>query len=234
MTLPSYGQGFSYAVDIVFCIDVTGSMGPVIDQVKEGALALHERVQAAMQKQGKSITQLRVKVIAFRDFAHNADDALEVSEFFTLPMQSAEFKRFVRPLQARGGGDEPESGLEALALAIQSDWESGLDRRRHVIVVWTDASAHPIGTAGARAAHTYPRGIPVTEDDLFESWGYEGSQIATMEYSAKRLLIFAPDATPWNVIDAHWENVINVPSKAGSDVTDVELDEVIQAIANSV
>ena len=30
----------------------------------------------------------------------------------------------------------------ALALAVGSDWEKGLDRRRHVIVMFTDAPAH--------------------------------------------------------------------------------------------
>ena len=33
-------RGLSYAVDIVFCIDVTGSMTPIIDQVKANALRL--------------------------------------------------------------------------------------------------------------------------------------------------------------------------------------------------
>ena len=229
-----YGQGFAYAVDIVFCIDVTGSMARVIEEVKNGALSLHKQLQGAMEKEGKSIAQLRVKVVAFRDFADNASDALETGGFYTLPDQAGEFENFVRPLRAQGGGDEPESGLEALAVAIQSDWERGLDRRRHVVVVWTDASAHPIGSPAARAAHTYPSGIPMTYDDLFESWGYEGSQVATMEFSAKRLLIFAPDTTPWNVVQADWENTILVHSKAGSDVKEFELDEVIQAVANSV
>ena len=31
-------RGLSYAVDIVFCIDVTGSMTPIIDAVKANAI----------------------------------------------------------------------------------------------------------------------------------------------------------------------------------------------------
>ena len=39
-------RGLSYAVDIVFCIDVTGSMTPIIDQVKANALRFYDDVQA--------------------------------------------------------------------------------------------------------------------------------------------------------------------------------------------
>ncbi len=34
-----------YAVDIVFVIDITGSMTPVIDQVKQGALTFHDKLR---------------------------------------------------------------------------------------------------------------------------------------------------------------------------------------------
>lgn len=40
--------------------------------------------------------------------------------------------------------DEPESGLEALALAMGSDWETSGTSKRHAIVLFTDASAHPL------------------------------------------------------------------------------------------
>lgn len=226
--------GLRYAVDIVFCIDVTGSMAPVLEQVKTGALSLHERLQAMMAERSKLISQLRIRVVAFRDFADRADDALETTDFLLIPEQADRFGEFVRGLKPTGGGDEPESGLEALAVAIGSDWERGLDRRRHVIVVFTDASAHPLGTDGARRAATYPAGIPQTMDDLFEAWGHRHSQTATMENSAKRLLLFAPDTTPWNMVAADWNNTIFTQSRAGDGLEEFEMDEILHAIANSV
>ena len=51
---------------------------------------------------------------------------------------------FVNGLIAEGGGDAPESGLEAVALAMNSPWTTAGDRRRQVIVVWTDQPAHPL------------------------------------------------------------------------------------------
>lgn len=154
--------------------------------------------------------------------------------FLALPARTDDFDSFVQRLNAVGGGDEPESGLEALSLAIDSDWERGQDRRRHVIALFTDASAHPLGTAAARGVSTYPPSVPATIDELFEHWGYPSSQSATMENSAKRLLLFAPDTTPWNVIAADWNNTIFLPSKAGDGLEEIELQEIINAIANSI
>jgi hypothetical protein len=224
--------GLAYAVDIVFCIDVTGSMAPVIETVKEGAISFHKRLESAMAGKNKSISQLRLRVVAFRDFADNPSDAIEASDFWHIPEQTADFEGFVRRLRAGGGGDEPESGLEALALAIGSDWERGLDRRRHIIAVFTDASAHPVGNGSSAA--TYPRNIPSSMDDLFEQWGYGSSQTAKMENAAKRLLMFAPDAQPWNMIAADWNNTIYLQSQAGNGLDEYELNEIVDLIANSV
>lgn len=229
-----YSGGFKYAVDIVFCIDVTGSMSPVIDAVKENVRSFHSLLGDAMAEKGKAISQLRVRVIAYRDFADNPSDALERTDFLTLPDQQGAFESFVKRLRAMGGGDEPESGLEALSVAIDSAWERGQDRRRHVIALFTDASAHPLDGSTARSAATYPQSIPATIDELFERWGYPSSQSAAMENSAKRLLLFAPDTTPWNVIAADWNNTIFLPSKAGEGLEEVEMQEIINAIANSI
>jgi hypothetical protein len=232
--IEKYRGNLQYAVDIVMCVDITGSMNPVLDAVKESALRFHQRLHEMMASKGKEISQLRLRVVAFRDFGDNPDDAIEQTGFLRLPEQSAEFERFVRGLRAIGGGDYPESGLEALALAVNSPWEKGLDRRRHVIVVFTDAPAHPLGTVGA-AAQAYPRDIPGSLDELFEQWGYARSQMAVMEQSAKRLVLFAPEEEPWKeAIGEEWDLTLHFPSKAGEGLEEFEMDEIIETIANSL
>src|SRR5215210_1318202 len=136
-------RGLSYAVDIVFCIDVTGSMTPIIDQVKANALRLYDDVQSNLTEKGKNVDLLRVRVLAFRDFAADDAAALQESPFFALPSERGGFSEFVNGLVAEGGGDAPESGLEAVALAVDSPWTTTGDRRRQVIVVWTDQPAQP-------------------------------------------------------------------------------------------
>lgn len=223
-----------YAVDIVLCIDATGSMGPTLDNVKHSALSFPGRLAQEMAAKGRGISSLRLKVIAFRDFGDRAEDALVETKFLSVPAELDEFERTVRSLEPTGGGDEPESGLEALALAMAADWESGLDRRRHVIVVFTDAPAHRLGDPKQIRAHTYPRSVPATIDELFGQWGHAQSRGALMENSAKRLLIFAPDVFPWNDIADDWNNTLFFPSTAGEGLEEWEMDEIIATIANSL
>ncbi|MEU9097819.1 vWA domain-containing protein [Streptomyces sp. NPDC048361] len=229
-----YQGNLQYAVDIVLCIDATGSMFPVLDTVKASALQFHERLDGVMGKKGKAISQLRLKVIAFRDFGDDPSTAIEQTDFLHLPSQARDFEQFLSGINATGGGDIPESGLEALALAVNSPWETGLDRRRHVIVMFTDAPAHPLGTAGA-SAQAYPAGIPRSIDDLFEQWGYARSQTSVMEQSAKRLVLFAPDEAPWSdPIAEEWDLTLHFASKAGQGLEEFEMDEIIETIANSL
>ncbi|MGM9439420.1 vWA domain-containing protein [Streptomyces murinus] len=228
-----YQGNLQYAVDIVLCIDATGSMNPVLGSVKESAFTFQQRLEAVMQNKGKAISQLRVRTIAFRDFGDNEDDAIEQTGFLTLPDQAEEFRGFLAGIQAGGGGDRPESGLEALALAVGSPWETGLDRRRHVIVMFTDAPAHPLGGPHS-ALQRYPTAVPRSADELFERWGYAGSQEAVMEQSAKRLVLFAPDEEPWNEMQEDWDMTLHFPSKAGHGLEEFEMDEIIDTIANSL
>lgn len=223
-----------YAVDIVMCVDVTESMTPILENVKRSALSFPERLAAEMHAKGRGISSLRLKVIAFRDYGDRADNAMAETPFFRMPAEMARFERFVESLRATDGGDEPESGLEALALAVNSDWETGLDRRRHVIVMFTDASAHPLGDPAQTAAHTYPHTMPSTMDGLFGQWGHSGSNSAVMENSAKRLLLFAPEQYPWTNIADDWNNTLFFPSVAGEGLEEWEMGEIIATIASSL
>ena len=52
----------SYAVDIVFVIDITGSMQPVINNVKAAALSFHSDLEKVMAEKGKTISKLRAVI----------------------------------------------------------------------------------------------------------------------------------------------------------------------------
>ena len=202
-------RGLSYAVDITFCVDVTGSMTPILDQVKANALGFYDDVQANLTEKGKNVDQLRVRVIAFRDFKADGDAAMQESPFFALPASQADFSAFVNGLIAEGGGDAPESGLEAVALAINSPWTTTGDRRRQVIVVWTDQPAQPLDPSvlpGELASR-----VPVDFSALTDLWENEQGPMGS---SAKRLILFAPDGPGWSDISGVWENV-GAPPLAG-------------------
>ncbi len=222
-------RGLSYAVDIVFCIDVTGSMTPIIDAVKANALRFYDDVQTNLTAKGKNVDELRVRVIAFRDFAADGEAALQESPFYRLPAEQSSFSDFVNGLIAEGGGDAPESGLEAVALAINSEWTTRGDRRRQVVVVWTDQPANPLEPA-AVPVELRPR-VPADFSALTDLW--EDTQ-GRLGASSKRLILFAPDGPGWSDISAVWENVVHHPSQAGGGLSDVDYGTIVDSIGNSV
>lgn len=225
----------SYAVDIVLCIDVTQSMAPILNNVKHSALSFPNRLAQEMASKGRGISSLRLKVIAYRDYGDNPNDAMLESPFFAVPGELDRFEQAVRALHPSGGGDDPESGLEALALGLASKWETGLDRRRHVVVVFTDAPAHPLGDPLQTRARTYPPSIPSSLDELFTQWGYgQQSQGSIMEQSAKRLVIFGPEVYPWTDIADEWNKTVFFPSVAGEGLQEFEMSQIIAVVANSL
>jgi hypothetical protein len=222
-------RGLSYAVDIVFCIDVTGSMTPIIDAVKANALRFYDDVQTNLTAKGKNVDELRVRVVAFRDFVADGEAALQESPFFHLPAEQGEFSDFVNGLLAEGGGDAPESGLEAVALAVNSPWTTRGDLRRQVIVVWTDQPAHPLEPAVVSAE--LRKRVPADFNALTDLW--EDAQ-GPLGASSKRLILFAPDGPGWSDISGVWENVVHHPSQAGGGLSDVDYGTIVDSIGNSV
>ncbi len=222
-------RGLSYAVDIVFAIDVTGSMTPILDAVKTNALGFYDDVQTNLTAKGKNVEQLRVRVVAFRDFAADGDAALEESAFYTLPAERADFAEFVNGLIPQGGGDHPESGLEAVAVSINSPWTTTGDRRRQVIVVWTDQPAHSLDPSVVPA--DLSSRVPADFSALTDAWEDEQGQMGS---NSKRLILFAPDGPGWSDISAVWENVVHHPSQAGGGLSEVDYGTIVDSIGNSV
>lgn len=224
-------QGLKYNVDIVMCIDCTGSMGDLLDTVKSKALSFHSDLYDKCKAKDKDISNLRIRVIGFRDFYADKESAMQDSGFFNIPEYESDFKNFVGRLFPIGGGDEPENGLEALAMAINSDWTTGGDRRRHIIVVWSDASTHPLQLDKC-LNEFYPNDMPKDFDELTEWW--DDDQAGKMQKSAKRLILFAPDASAWTEIGINWQNTVHHPAKAGEGLGDVDYETIMSTIVNSI
>jgi hypothetical protein len=216
-------------VDIVFCIDVTGSMTPIIDAVKTNALRFYNDVQTNLTAKGKNVDELRVRVVAFRDFGADGEAALQESPFFALPAEQSAFRDFVSGLVAEGGGDAPESGLEAVALAMTSPWTTRGDRRRQVIVVWTDQPAQQLDPTVLPAG--LQERVPTDFSALTDMWEDPQGPLGS---SSKRLILFAPDGPGWSDISGVWENVVHHPSQAGGGLSDVDYGTIVDSIGNSV
>lgn len=221
----------TYNVDMVFCIDCTGSMENIIELVKNNALNFYTDVTNAMEIKHKHINQLRVRVVAFRDYLADGEDAMLVTDFFKLPEDAANFEACVRSLKADGGGDDPEDGLEALAYAIKSKWDTESMKKRQVIVVWTDAATHSLGYGSSSPC--YPGGMAKNLTELSQWWG-DAQHPGFIENNSKRLLLYAPDAPDWNVISQNWNNVLHFASEAGKGLEEFDYEQIIETISNSL
>ncbi|MDD3920499.1 MAG: hypothetical protein PHO41_04945 [Eubacteriales bacterium] len=220
----------TYHVDMVFCIDATGSMRHVLDFVKHNAMNLHKDIMLAMSKKHKVISQMRIRIIAFRDYIVDGEKAMMASDFFLLPQQTQQFYDCISGVTAEGGGDIPEDGMEALAYAIRSDWTREGIKKRHIIVLWSDAPTHPLGHG--KIAPWYPEGMAKDFEELSLWW--EDEQLGgTMDENAKRLLMFAPDAPEWSRISSEWAQVVHVQT-VSEGLTELEYQQVIDAVCNTI
>lgn len=220
----------TYNVDIVMCIDCTWSMDNILSIVKDHALSFYEDVRNRMTAKRKCIDNLRVRLVAFRDYKAD-DEPMLITDFLQMPMQADVFNDCVSCLEATGGGDEPEDGLEALAYSIRSDWDHQGIKRRHIIILWTDASAHELGFG--KNSKLYPHNMAKDFSELSEWWG-DTNAPAYMDQAAKRLLLFAPDVGAWRAISEGWDNVVHYPSEAGEGLADVDYQQILDCIANSI
>ena len=230
---PNFVHKQSYTVDMVFCIDATGSMegdtglqDKIINMVKKNALHFYDDFCLTMSKKRKLVQQLRVRVVAFRDYLEDREKAMLVTNFFLLPQQAREFEACINSIHADGGGDIPEDGLEALAYAIRSPWTTEGEKQRHVIVVWSDAGTHELGFG--RAAPNYPKGMPANMSELTDWWE------TYMRQNSKRLLLFTPNEPGWSHISDYWDNVVHYPSVTGNGLAEQNYQEILNIVANSV
>ncbi|MCM1982841.1 VWA domain-containing protein [Lyngbya confervoides] len=117
--------------DILFVLDCTGSMQGEIDAIREAIVSVVE----AIAQDG---VQSRVGLIEFRDrFCGEDHRALINGEVFTRQAQA--FQAQIAQIQAGGGGDRPESSLDALLYATQQPFDP---EAKKVIVLITDAPPH--------------------------------------------------------------------------------------------
>lgn len=200
-------------VDVVMCMDVTGSMSGLINTVKKNALNFYDIFEKACVESNIILSSLNTQVIAFRDKNEDKDWLLK-SDVYAMPDDRELFSGFVNGLRATGGGDTPESGLEALDTAFsRDDWGKDDGYHRQVVILWTDAP--------------YLTGSSYTDLTL------ENVQLKWDSMpSGRRLVLFAPNGTQsnggsWSDLDS-WINVMHLTdTSTGFENIDYVIDNII-------
>jgi len=138
--------------DIVFVVDISGSMAPCIDALRQNIEAFVGSLSSGDANNAAPVKDWRAKVVGYRDIEAAESDGLPWIVDNQFVRDPAGLKEQLASLQANGGGDEPESLLdtlykvatmEATAKGAQTveagKWRYRSDAAR-VVVVFTDAS----------------------------------------------------------------------------------------------
>jgi Mg-chelatase subunit ChlD len=122
-------------VDVMFVLDVTGSMQQQINGVSRGIVGFAKDLQSRK-------LDARVGLIAFRDRKINEESVIlrfEDDKPFTKDVEA--FSQKVGKLRASGGGDPPESVMDALALASRQPFRDDATR---VLLLICDDEPHQV------------------------------------------------------------------------------------------
>jgi Mg-chelatase subunit ChlD len=124
-------------VDVMFVLDVTGSMDPEIAGVKAGIVGFVRDLQAKK-------LDARVGLVYFRDRLVPSDpeqNTLKFEDNQPFTKNAALFSEKVGELKASGGGDPPESVLDALAFASRQPFRKNASR---VLLLISDDEPHKV------------------------------------------------------------------------------------------
>ena len=138
--------------DIVFLIDVSGSMATCIDALRTNIEAFIDTLSRGDANNAAPVRDWRAKVMGYRDIEFEEADQLPWFVDNAFVRDATALRSQLASLQAAGGGDEPESlldalfkvaSMEAVPKGSQSEdagkWRYRSDAAR-VVIVFTDAS----------------------------------------------------------------------------------------------
>jgi hypothetical protein len=153
------GVGQGRPVDIVFVLDVTESMQPYIDAVKQNVIAFAQDLQANSR-------DYRLGLVTFEDYVVSAYPDCNCAYRNSFTSDVKQFTDWVGTLHAGGGGDIPEDQLDALSYAAKFPFRPEAEG---IIIIVTDAPPHHDGDGSADTAHDqafwdhHTHGVQVTD-----------------------------------------------------------------------
>ena len=151
-TIPPTARAKTKGVaDIVFIVDVSGSMKPCIDALRINIEAFIDSLSKGEGNNAPPVKDWRAKVVGYRDVEAAQSEGLPWIVDNPFVREASALKSQLSELRAEGGGDEPESLLDALFKTASMEaspkgsqtedpgkWRYRSDAAR-VVVVFTDA-----------------------------------------------------------------------------------------------
>jgi FHA domain/von Willebrand factor type A domain len=175
------GVGQGRPVDIVFVLDVTESMQPYIDAVKQNIINFANDLASNNR-------DYRLGLVTFEDYVVSASADCNCDYRNQMTSNVNQFIGWVGSLHAGGGGDIPEDQLDALDYAAKFPFRP---QAQGIVIIVTDAPPHHDGDGSENTQHDaafwdhHPRGVQVTN--------LTGDKVAaTMQKNGLTLYAVAP------------------------------------------
>ncbi|MGO9449864.1 MAG: FHA domain-containing protein [Candidatus Binataceae bacterium] len=137
------GVGQGRPVDIVFVLDVTESMQPYIDAVKQNIISFAHDLASNNR-------DYRLGLVTFEDYVVSKYPDCNCEYRNTMTSNVNQFINWVSGLHAGGGGDIPEDQLDALAYAASFPFRP---EAQGIIIIVTDAPPHHAGDGSQYTQH---------------------------------------------------------------------------------
>jgi FHA domain/Integrin beta chain VWA domain len=137
------GVGQGRPVDIVFVMDVTESMQPYIDAIKQNMVNFAHDLASNNR-------DYRLGLVTFEDYVVSKYPDCNCPYQKTMTSDVNQFINWVGTLHASGGGDIPEDQLDALAYASSFPFRP---QAQGIIIIITDAPPHHKGDGSANTQH---------------------------------------------------------------------------------
>jgi len=137
------GVGQGRPVDIVFVMDVTESMQPYIDAVKQNIISF-------AQDLASNNRDYRLGLVTFEDYVISKYPDCNCPYRDTMTSNVHQFIDWISGLHAGGGGDIPEDQLDALAYAASFPFRPEAEG---IIILVTDAPPHHAGDGSEYSQH---------------------------------------------------------------------------------
>jgi hypothetical protein len=129
------GMGQGRPVDIVFVLDLTESMQPYVDAVKQNIITFAHDLAANNR-------DYRLGLVTFEDYVISEYPDCNCEYRNQMTPDVNKFIDWVSPLRATGGGDIPEDQLDALAYAATLPFRP---EAQGIVILITDAPPHVAG-----------------------------------------------------------------------------------------
>jgi uncharacterized protein (UPF0333 family) len=241
----------NYILDIVMCIDATGSMQTTLNSVQQSAASFDTQLRSELGLEANDPRfKIRVRPIYFRDWKdtdyHNLyptyyrDGLIMASDFFDLDDSgdTSAFQSFLNSEYATGGFDYPEASGACMNEGMRSNWydvENQTDFPEDenltvfpIIVVWTDNSIQQLWRTQSYMSATQPT--------TYSSFEAQWDNPSIIPQDPKLLILFGPqNYSGWSTVK-NWDNFVHGGSiwQGNSNAISIIADQIVKALPDNL